>query len=209
MAVMPLNSSRKKIVWPAEWKAGLGLCAALALGVGGGYAYTDFVPTDDTYVDQAAINANFGTTTRLHVRSGASAGEQDSFLKFNVSGLSGSVISAKIEISSVDVSGNLTAYAVPGTSWSETNMTWNNKPATGSALATVNCVAGNNCEFNVTSAVPSNGVYAFCLKGYAQDVSDSFKSKESNIKPVLPSRPARGGSLIPVSLLTTWRLCRS
>ena len=96
-------------------------------------------PTGDAYVqDGKNANTNYGTAPTLVVQTDAFASKNfDSYLKFDASTVSGIVASAKLLIYA-DLSGpgslSTTAYAVADTSWSETSITWNNKPALGAAL---------------------------------------------------------------------------
>ena len=183
------TGQRKKSVCRSGWKRILCLGTLLIFGAGRGFAATDFITTADTYVDQASPTVNNGTNTTLNICSGATSNERTCYLKFSLTGLTGTVVSAKLVLYSTTVSNNVTVYSVPDTSWSETNMTWNNKPATGAALDTFTCAAASYCTFDVTAAVASDGTYAFCLKDYTNNVaSDRFKSRENttaNQRPVL------------------------
>jgi len=109
-----------------------------------------------------------------------------SYLKFNVTGLSGTIVNAKLRVFAYDggTDGG-TAHAV-ATGWTETGLTWNNAPALGTALGSVGIVPINTwVEYNVTAAVTGNGSFAFAI---ANTVDDSlyFRSKEySSNKPEL------------------------
>src|SRR6266545_1737564 len=112
-------------------------------------ATTTLNPIADAYVEGGAwANDNFGTSTGLFTQtSNNGTSSYDSYLKFDTSstGGLGSVASAKLRISASLASGSIgmSVYAVSDTSWAETAITWNNKPARGSALASTT-VTGNS-----------------------------------------------------------------
>src|SRR6266545_3817587 len=123
-------------------------------------ATTTLNPIADAYVEGGAwANDNFGTSTGLFTQTSNNAtSSYDSYLKFDTSstGGVGSVASAKLRISASLSGGSIgmSVYAVSDTSWAETAITWNNKPARGSALG------------NVTVAGVSFAYYEFDVSGY-------------------------------------------
>jgi hypothetical protein len=77
-------------------------------------------------------------------------------------------------------------YGVADTSWSETGLTWNNKPARGTT-ATDNKGAvssGTWVEYNVTPLVTGNGTVSFALIGDSSDGLDVY-SREGTQPPQL------------------------
>jgi len=135
------------------------LAVALLLAASGAAAAQALNPTADAYVrDGTWANTNFGTSTGLFTKTSGNAGQNyDSYLKFDVSSVGGvgSVASAKLRINASLSSGSLvaTVYAVSSTTWSETAITWNNKPARGGALASTT-VTGSSFiyyEFDVSN----------------------------------------------------------
>ncbi len=112
-------------------------------------ATTTLNPTADAYVEGGSwANVNFGTSTGLFTQTSSNGtSSYDSYLKFDTSstGGAGSVASAKLRISASLASGSIgmSVYAVSDTSWAETAITWNNKPARGGALASTT-VTGNS-----------------------------------------------------------------
>jgi len=110
----------------------------------------------------------------------------EGYLKFTVSGITGTVQSAVLRVYATSGSVNsLQAYSA-GNSWTETGLTWNNKPArTSGVLDSKSSIALNGwMEFNVTASVNADGTYTFVL---AKDISDSagFSSKEGAQPPQL------------------------
>jgi alpha-tubulin suppressor-like RCC1 family protein len=107
--------------------------------------------------DGASANSNFGTATNLELRTSSSGNNRDSYLRFDISSFTG-VTGARLRISAkLDGSGSVgtTAYVVTNTSWSETGITWNNKPALSNALGSAT-VSGSSFawyEIDVTSHV--------------------------------------------------------
>ncbi|HEX4792518.1 MAG TPA: DNRLRE domain-containing protein [Humisphaera sp.] len=98
-------------------------------------------PTADAHVnDGGNANLNFGTAGQIKVKTGSSGQNRVAFLKFDLTGIT-SVNSVQLqlfgELSAASTGGVVTQiFAVPNTTWSETGITFNNKPApTGSALA--------------------------------------------------------------------------
>ncbi len=96
-------------------------------------------PTADAYVQGANnANKNFGTATQLKARTNATAAKNfDSYLKFDMSTVP-AFSAVKLRLYAA-LSGNgsvsATISAVSNTTWGETTITWNNKPAVGAALA--------------------------------------------------------------------------
>jgi hypothetical protein len=115
----------------------------------------------DTYArDGSYANTNFGAATVLQVKTEDFANyTRWVYLKFNTSGVTGSLTSAKLrayaqvgDINSLTID----VYSVSNTAWVENSLTWNNKPATSaSPIASFNAV-GNSLawyEVDVTSYV--------------------------------------------------------
>jgi hypothetical protein len=100
-------------------------------------------PTADAHVQDGNGNGkkNFGTTTTLQVQKSVSAGNNKwTYLKFDLSTVA-SVSNARVRLFgrlSGSANGVTTAaYGSATTTWTETGITWNNKPATSTgALAT-------------------------------------------------------------------------
>jgi hypothetical protein len=166
----------------------LAAAASVCLSAAAGGAVLN--PTADSYVrDGSSANTNFGTVTPLEVRTSSNGQNRDAYFKFDVTGITG-VTLVKLRVNA-NLSGSGTvaasAYAVPTTTWTETGITWNNKPALGSSLASVT-VSGTAYvwyEFDVTSYVQSEqaagrNVVSFAL--HATTTSNrliSVKSRES------------------------------
>jgi hypothetical protein len=114
----------------------------------------------DSYVrDGASADTNFGTAKTLFVKTNTNPGfNRDTYFLFNVTGLIGTVTSGKLRFYAAltDTSSlSTTVYTVPDTTWTETGLTWNNRPAPGDAIGgtTVAGTAYAWYEVDVTSAL--------------------------------------------------------
>ncbi len=119
-----------------------------------------FFPTADAYVNQASAGTNYGTATTLNVMDATN--DRHTYLKFTTSGLSGTVTNAKLRLKcSATQSGSTMAYQVSNTSWTETGLTWTNKPAMGEQEdSKSNVVAGQWIELDVTGYITGNATYS-------------------------------------------------
>jgi len=128
-------------------------------------ATTTFTPVADTYVQSTSPTTNYGTDSQITVDNSP---VRRLFLKFTVSGVSGTVSNAKLRLHVDDIgnggspSGG-TFKAMTNTTWSETGVTWNNQPAIdGATLGSLGSVSRNTWyEIDVTAAVTGNGTYSF------------------------------------------------
>src|SRR5262249_16066863 len=151
------------------------VCTADACIPATGCAHTTlFCPTTppvatvdaDTSVNSASPAANTGTTIQLHVDAGP--GVLQTHVRVTVGGLGlRTVTSAKLRLKAATTSN---ANSVSGgrihvtdCSWSETGITFNNRPAiTPAVLSTVGAVAlGQVVDFDVSSAISGDGTYCF------------------------------------------------
>lgn len=146
-----------------------------------------FGPTDDTYVKEAKPNGNNGSNDVLRVRGPGSSMLVYSYLKFAVSGLNGTVTSAKLKIrtgaESID---DTSAYAVTGT-WDEDTLAWNNDALSWGDLldSKTNLSPSTWYEFDVSDEVDADGTYTFGLKTTQDNAGLDWSSKESAYAPVL------------------------
>ena len=156
----------------------------------------------DAYVqDGSTANTNFGSATDLPVKYVNSAGyDREAYFKFDVSGLgaAGSVLLRFMpDIVGTDADTATFSYDVTSTdSWTETGLTWNNKPASASVITTVTGYgAGTPVEIDVTpqahTAAAGDGVLSVRVHSTLTTSGDSwvqFGSKENantDMHPVL------------------------
>jgi PKD repeat protein/uncharacterized protein YjiK len=130
-----------------------------------------FLPSGDASVYSNDPSANFGDLETLELRNHKKQMVY-SFLKFDVSGLSGDVASVKLRLySNVGSNSSVSIYSVSNNyrntsiSWIETGLSWNNAPTIGGTpLDTLDSIAsGTWIEFDLTQVVSGDGVYSFSL----------------------------------------------
>jgi hypothetical protein len=131
-------------------------------------------------VERINPDTNFGTATLLDADN-SSSDVAESYLRFLVSGVSGSVTSAKLRLRAT--TGTVDGPAVFGapSDWAENAITWNNKPSpdTG-ALADVGAIASATwIEWDVTAALGGDGPRSFRLASAVND-GVSFNSRETS-----------------------------
>jgi hypothetical protein len=101
--------------------------------------------------------SNFGTAAIL---IGRTSPEIDSYVKFDVSGLNGAPLRAVLRLW-VETTGTTSykVYQVTDNSWTETGVTFDNKPAFGGLLATSGATTADTwMDLDVTAAVGGNGL---------------------------------------------------
>jgi hypothetical protein len=145
-------------------------------------ATTTFRPVADTYVDNSATGTNHGASGQLGADNSP---VRRTFLRFNVSGISGTVASAKLRVHTDNVSGAESDSGglfrgMSGTTWCETGTTWNNQPAIdGAALGSLGAVSADAWyEIDVTSYVTGNGTYSIGVTSTSTNGAD-YDARES------------------------------
>ncbi|RPJ23464.1 MAG: DNRLRE domain-containing protein, partial [Chloroflexi bacterium] len=117
-----------------------------------------FAPVADAYVSASATSTNYGRATTL--RADASP-DFHSYLRFNVSDLSGTVTNATLRL--YTTSSSATGYQVRrvnSQTWEEGQITFANAPAVGAVIGSSgNFASGNWTTVDVTSLVTGNGIY--------------------------------------------------
>ena len=133
----------------------------------------------DTRVHEASPTTNFGSRVVLRV-DGAADPEIESYLRFTVSGLAGSVQRATLRLHAIDATADRPRVSGTTNGWSESAMTWNDRPAPAtSAIDDAGAIAANTwAELDVTSLIAANGTFSFILQATHQDGVD-FDSRES------------------------------
>jgi len=148
-------------------------------------------PMDDAYVKSDVPTTNFGTATTLRARQSAII--LRSYLKFVVSGVTGSVQSARLRLQVTTASNDggsvfLVSNFQAGTStpWTEGNLNYNNAPIiSGSPLSSAGSVTvGQTVELDVTPAITGNGTFSLGLQS-ASTTAVQYSSKEGATKPEL------------------------
>lgn len=134
-------------------------------------------PTADTYVDLWEPTNNHGTSTTLEAY--CLFDQDESFLKFNLSGVPSNIGSPVLCLYGGNTSSNISVdslHGVSDTTWTQAGITWSNMPAMGSALSSVTVTTAQQYYgWDATSWVQaqlSAGASAMSL-GLAQDVNYS------------------------------------
>ncbi len=153
-----------------------------AAGGGGTPVSLTFVPDADARVQESSPTTNYGTATVLRMEGGTDP-DIDSYVRFVVTGVAGSVRSAKLSLYVYDGAPDGPAVYPTGNTWTETGITWNNRPArTGAAADDKGAVAaGAWLDFNVTPLVTGNGTYSFVFASVSTDVVSTY-SREGGAK---------------------------
>jgi hypothetical protein len=116
----------------------------------------------DARVLSASPTVNNGALTRLDVDNPG----QESYIRFTVSGVTGAVQSATLRLFVTNGSSNGPSLYLTNNTWTETGITWNNRPgATSGAVANVAAMTANTwTEYNITAQITGNGTYSFVLQ---------------------------------------------
>ena len=187
-----------------------GLLMTLAAAERGEAGTFTFTPAADAKVVSTYPTTNYATNTRLVVDASPAT---QSLLRFNVTGISGTVTSARVRLFVSDPSSDGGQLFRTSSSWSETSVTWNTKPAaTSGAFGDIGTAAsGTWIEYNVTSAVTANASYDFLLSGGSGDGS-TYHAREASEKPQLvivtttttepppPPPPPPSGTTVDITL---------
>lgn len=157
----------------------------------GVYAPIILTPIEDGYVSAAKPNAKYGNQKTLRVKDAAK--DVTSYLKFDVAGISGSVLSATVRLYVTNpgpdggaIYGVSNTYGTSAAPWLESGLTWNNAPViAGTPLDSAAAVARNQwVEWDVTPAIVGNGVYSFGLRNGAGNIVH-YTSAEGAARPEL------------------------
>ncbi|MFS4454931.1 DNRLRE domain-containing protein [Maribacter sp. 2304DJ31-5] len=114
----------------------------------------------DAYVRSGSYgNDNYGNSSPLIIKA-SNVGDsyaREAYYRFDLSSISGTITNAKLKLvpsgSSTNVEeANIDVKFVSNDTWSETGITWNNRPASGNLLATQSG-SGSVTEWDVTSQV--------------------------------------------------------
>jgi len=171
---------------------GQGICTIVDNDETPGGTTIVFTPTNDAYVRSSTATTNYGTLTALKLRKSGSE-TLNTYLKFAVAGITGSIQSAKLRLYVTDASSDGGAvysvsnnYLGTSTAWVQGGLNWSNAPAiSGAALGSAGAVSvGQWVEQTVTSVVTGNGTYSFALTTTSSDLL-SYSAKEGSNKPEL------------------------
>jgi hypothetical protein len=131
---------------------------------------------------QISPDTNDGTLAQLDIDNPG----EESYIRFTVSGINGTIQSATLRLFVTNGSANGPSIYGTDNSWTETGITWNNRPApTTGAIANLGAATASTwVEYNVTAYVTGNGTYSF---EFLPDSTDGirFVSREGTSPPQL------------------------
>jgi len=178
----------------------------------------ELAPAADAFVraGTAYQTVNFGNARTLVARDvTVGASNHETFLRWDLSGLEGVVLDARVQLAGVTATqaGNENGVALTGADWVETALTFQNKPASGKLFAQWLPVAGGAAGFNVTAPLAAARlrdaqlalrVFATGDHGAAGEVV--YASREST---VAADRPRLVLTIVgAVSSIADWRAAR-
>ena len=138
---------------------------------------TTFIAIADAYVDGSNVGSNFGPATKLRIDTSP---DIRSYLKFDVTGLTGTVTKATLTIFAT--SGLSAGYDVRGvadSSWGESTLVYSNAPPVSPTVSGTSgaVVASTWTTVDVTALVSGNGVVTIALTGRSTTAL-AFASRE-------------------------------
>jgi hypothetical protein len=166
-------------------RSGFGNTATVTTPSTGG-AIVSFAPVADARVEEANPNVNFGISTNIRT-DGGSDPDVETYLTFNVTGVSAPVQAAKLRLYAGSGTADGPAVYTAAPTWSETGITWATRPPrTSSARDDKAAIPASSwVEFDVTPFVGANGTFSFNLATTSSDGID-FRSRESSdLRPAL------------------------
>ncbi|MDQ1716750.1 MAG: phosphatidylinositol-3-phosphatase [Pseudonocardiales bacterium] len=146
----------------------------------------------DAYVNAGTPGANYGAAPTLQQQ--ASRTTQISYLSFDVQGITESPARAVLRLFSRSTGSTRTSVSGTSSGWTETGITWANRPAPGSPISTTGVLrSGQWTEADVTAAVTATGVVSFALTTSAT-ATRLADSREGPNPPQLVLTPGAAGS---------------
>lgn len=129
-------------------------------------------------------NTNYGSSTTLQSDGDDAGTDYHSYLRFSVGNV-GTISSAKLRLYVANGSaGPHTVKLVSDNSWSESGITWNNKPATGTTVGTIGQTTANTwVEVDITSVVAANKTVSLAIEPGSNDGLDLRSRNASSNKP--------------------------
>jgi autotransporter-associated beta strand protein len=155
-------------------------------------------PVADAYVQGGAnANTNFGISTSLITKEDSNVDlERETFLRWDLSGISGKIVQARVRLAGTTTAqaGNEScATLVSSDAWTETTLTFANKPAAGKLFAQWLPAAGQAVEFSVTPEVTDtllgDGMLSLRILSTADHGANGSVSYASRENPTAANRP--------------------
>ena len=145
---------------------------------------TTFLPVADAKVKSTSPSSNYGSEDNLRLRGDSTA--WNSYIKFVVSGVGGSVATATLRLFVSDGSPDSgSVFSVSDNSWTELGINYANAPAFGPLLGSAGATStGQWLEYDVTSFVTGEGTFSFGMSTPSTN-STYFDSREGAFSPEL------------------------
>ncbi|WP_420644827.1 DUF7594 domain-containing protein [Candidatus Leptofilum sp.] len=136
--------------------------ARMPVGVITSVEVPTFNPVADASVFSNRSTGNFGSSSQLRLDAAPTV---NSYLRFDVQGLVGTVNSATLRVFVQTTStAGFTVQEVADNSWSETGINFSNAPAIGTVInSSGSTAAGSYIDVDVTSYITGNGLYSMAL----------------------------------------------
>jgi hypothetical protein len=152
-------------------------------------------PVADSYVDSSNPTATHGTTTTIRIDGSPTV---NSYIRFNVTGLSGTVTSAILRVyANSSQSTGYDAYSVADNTWSESALDWSNAPPFGGKLGSSGKITGGTwTSVDVTPYITGNGTYSFGLST-TNSTAVSLSSREGASPEQLVITTSTAATLVP------------
>jgi acid phosphatase type 7 len=157
-----------------------------------------FTPVADARVEEFTRTTNYGPEY-LETDNDGVGNRSETYLKFDVSGVSGTVTGAKVRLYATGSTVDGPAIWAAPNSWTEGGITWNNKPQRSGGIADDkgNIPINSWVEFNVSSLVTGNGTYSFNLAQSSADGITFYQREFFTNKPQLVITTAGTTSTAP------------
>lgn len=160
----------------------------------GAYANTNYGTAAELITKQSSggyNHTNYAASTERIAKQSFGGYNRWSYLRFDLSGVTGTVPSAKLRVwGRLGAAGSFATgvYPVASTSWAETGITWSNKPAVGATAlgsVTVNATTGRWYELDVTAYVQAEraagrNVISLALRNLATSDSVTYWNSREN-----------------------------
>jgi hypothetical protein len=170
-----------------------------------------FAPEADARVKAIDPTSNYGTSTYLDVDNPGTTDAVESYLRFNVSGVSSPIQHATLRLYAT-TNGTIDGPAVyaSANSWTEIGITWNTRPALSSgALDNKGAIATSSwVEYDLTSLISGNGTYSLALIADSDD-GVTFSSREGSDPPQLVLTLAGSATATPTPTPTGGALLKT
>jgi chitodextrinase len=156
---------------------------------------TTLTPTADAIVREASPSTNAGSSAGLRV-DGGSDPDVETYIRFSVPTLGGALQRATLRLWVTSPTANGPAVYATGSGWTESGITWTNRPArTGAGVADAGALAtGTWASFDVTPLVTGPGIYNLALAGTSTDGVDFSSREGANAPQLLVEATSGGGS---------------